>query len=137
MKLLSAAIIMSFSVVSTSFSAEHAPAGLQSSRPMGFFGDGHAENHEHYNGLINAKNGSCCNGKDGRPTSARWNELLQTWDFMVDGKWRTLPPDEAYKVLTPEVFAAQHRERWDRSAHVFTNESGTTIWCFIPPAPDG
>lgn len=111
--------------------------GYSSGRYRGFFGEGHDIYHKYYNGLLNGIKGSCCNGKDGRPTQARWNEKTGTWDYMLNGEWRTMRPDESYKVLTPEVLAAQGRQRWDSQAHVFANESGSAVWCFIPPASGG
>lgn len=109
--------------------------GLRSNRPMGFFGEGHEANHGHYRNLYNADGGSCCDGNDCRPSQARWNGT--TWDIMVNGEWRTMSPLANGKVLTPEVFAAQGRQRWDSQAHVCTNFSGTTIYCIIPPGPGG
>ena len=109
--------------------------GLHSDRPMGFFGEGHASNHPHYDGLLNAKGNSCCNHADCRPTTAHW--VGDHWEFMVDGKWRRLSPGEEYKVITAEVLAAQHRQRWDSQAHVCTTKNGVTIYCFMPPASGG
>lgn len=115
------------------------PAGaqdrLQSQRPMGYFGEGHEQFHDFYKGLKNARGNSCCNGQDGRPTQGRWNGV--TWSLMVNGQWRTLSPEEAFKVLTPDVLAAQGRARPDNQAHVFTDRTGKHLWCFIPPASGG
>lgn len=122
---------------SVAIGAAHAQEAMHSSRPMGFFGDGHKENHAHYDGLMNAVGGSCCNGKDCRPTQAHWDDAAGTWDFMVDGKWHSLTMGDVYKVLTPEVFMSQGRERWDAQAHVCTNLDGTVLYCFIPPASGG
>lgn len=111
--------------------------GLQSSRPQGFFGQGHEQFHEFYWGLKNSAGGSCCSGTDGRPTQGRWNAVTGTWDVMVDGQWRTLRSNQSYTVLTPEVLAAQGRERPDDQAHVFTSPDGRSLYCFIPPASGG
>lgn len=127
-----AAVFLAFGALPAGAQTED---GIRSDRPMGFFGEGHAENHKYYLGLRNGNNGSCCNGKDGRPTQARWNG--STWDVMVNGEWRTMRADEAFKIITPEVFAKQGRERWDGQAHVFTSMNGQTIYCVIPPASGG
>lgn len=48
-----------------------------------------------------------------------------------------LGPGDGYKVLTPDVLAAQGRERPDGQAHVFTDPSGAHVYCLIPPASGG
>lgn len=104
--------------------------------PQGYFGEGHDLYHEQYKGLRNARGGSCCNGKDCRPTTARWNAETNTWDVMVDGQWRTLDQSDAYKVLSGALLEAQGRERPNAQAHVCAGRSGW-IFCVIPPASGG
>jgi len=114
-----------------------AQEGLLSNRPQGFFGEGHAANHEHYLGLRNANNGSCCNGADCRPTQAKWDVERSTWQVMVDGEWRVIDPMFSAIILTPQVLEKQGRVRWDAQAHVCTNLSGSTVYCLLPPASGG
>lgn len=109
---------------------------FKSARPQGYFGDGHAEHHDNYQGLRNGMGGSCCNGRDGRPTQGRWNAATESWEAMVNGKWQTVPWPN---VLDDGVLSAQKRPRWDNQSHVFAGEhmrsDGTyTIYCFIPPS---
>jgi len=108
---------------------------LQSSRPQGFFGDGHAENHMHYQGLVNKQLGSCCNGQDCRPTQARWDPKRGRWQAMVDGVWTFI--DNQNLVLDDAWMQAQHKPRWDRQAHICTGSGpNPRVYCLIPPGSD-
>lgn len=108
---------------------------LTSSRPQGFFGSGHAENHEHYQGLLNKQLGSCCNGTDCRPTQARWDPQRGGWDAMVDGVWTFI--DNENLVLDDAWMEAQHHPRWDRQAHICSGSGpNARIYCLIPPGSD-
>lgn len=108
---------------------------LQSSRPQGFAGEGHAENHAHYQGLRNKQNGDCCNDKDCRPTQARLNNATGLWEAMVDGQWKSV--DNPNLVLDDAFLAAQHHPRWDTQAHICASPAQPwgkyTIYCLIPP----
>lgn len=117
----------------------HGQDRLQSSRPEGHFGVGHERFHPFYRGLKNARGSSCCNGFDCRPTQARWNDITQTWNVMVDGQWRTLTAAQSHVVVTPDVLAKQKRGRieGDAMAHVCTDASGRFLYCLVPPASGG
>lgn len=99
---------------------------LQSSRPQGMFGEGHAENHAHYEGLRSKSGSSCCNGADCRPTTARWNNATGVWEALVQGKWQAVKDPSA--VLDDVGLEAQGHPRWDQQSHVCTAQS---------PGPDG
>ncbi len=109
---------------------------LQSSRPKGYADQGHAENHAHYKDLKNKQNGSCCNGHDCRPTTARWNNKSGMWEALVNGAWHAI--SNANLVLDDAWLEAQGHPRWDSQAHVcasdYPRSDGTyTVWCLIPP----
>lgn len=123
--------------------ASVAPAGAQdsfrSSRPQGYVGQGHDENHKHYQGLKNKQNGSCCNGMDCRPTQAKWNPVTNTWEAMVDGRWQSVPNDNV--ILDNAWLEHIGRPRWDRQAHVcasiYANPGGNKqVYCLILPESD-
>lgn len=108
-----------------------------SSRPQGFFGVGHSQFHEFYSGLRNGNGASCCNDNDCRPTQARWNDAAGTYDYMVDGYWRTLTPGQSFVVVTPEALERLGKQRPDGQAHVCTSPDGTHVYCLIPAASGG
>ena len=111
---------------------------MMSARPRGFMGDGHAENHANYQGLINKQRGSCCNGGDCRPTQARFNNSTSRWEAMVDGVWQTI--ENSNLILDDAWLQAQGRHRWDRQAHVCATarppNGNATVYCLLPPSSD-
>jgi hypothetical protein len=111
-----------------------AQGAFQSTRPQGYFGEGHAEHHDQYFGMRNGMGGSCCDGSDGRPTQGRWNPNTDSWEAMVNGQWQAVPWPN---VIDDGVLARQGRQRWDNQSHVFASKhrraDGTyAIYCFIP-----
>lgn len=112
---------------------------MMSTRPQGFFLDGHAENHKHYEGLRNHQNTSCCSSADCRPTTARWNNALGAWQALVNGQWQAVT--NADLVLDDAFLQEQGRPRWSSQAHVCTAQTpgpdGTyRVYCLIPGASD-
>jgi hypothetical protein len=129
-------LVFIIALIAVLASGERAKAqdSFMSERPQGFAGEGHPEHHHNYEGLRNSMGGSCCNGKDGRPTQGRWNPETESWEAMVNGQWQTVPWPN---VVDDGLLAAQGRQRWDNQSHVFASPmrkpDGTyQIWCFIP-----
>lgn len=117
-------------------SGAHAQGRLQSARPRGYFLDGHAENHKHYEGLRNHQMTSCCSGQDCRPTTARWNNRTGMWEALVQGQWQAV--SNADLVLDDAFLQGQGHPRWDTQAHICTAQTpgpdGTyRVYCLIPP----
>lgn len=111
-------------------------------QPQGFEGEGHPENHAHYQGLRNPTGMSCCNGKDCRPTQAR--RVNGVWFVMVNGEWRS--DFDGQKILNDEWLRLEQQRlgqpitgRWDTQAHVCastvpissTQKYKATIYCVI------
>lgn len=136
-------IALALALVVLAFLAAGAlPAGaadlLSPLRPEGFAGEGHAANHEHYQGLRNPAGTSCCNGIDCRPTIAR--NINGFWEVKVNGVWRS--DFSGGRVLSDAWLrleqARLHQSvvgRWNTEAHVCASVdiSGRvpTIYCVI------
>jgi hypothetical protein len=95
----------------------------------GLHGQGHAENHDWYQGLKQPGTGfSCCNGTangvegDCRPTRAYLNDD-GNWYALLDGNWVPVPPRVVLKQLAP-----------DGSSHICASKSGL-IYCFLGGSP--
>ena len=95
----------------------------------GRHGEGHAENHDWYQGLKQPGTGfSCCNGTtngvegDCRPTRAYLNDD-GNWYALLDGNWIPVPPRVVLKQLAP-----------DGSSHICASKSGL-IYCFLGGSP--
>lgn len=115
--------------------AAHADGRLQSARPQGMFGEGHAENHMHYDGMTNKQGGSCCNGGDCRPTTARWNAKAGRWEALVQGAWQRIENENL--ILDDAWLEHIGHPRWDQLSHVCAAErpqsNGTyTVYCLLP-----
>lgn len=111
-------------------------------RPEGFAGEGHAANHAHYDGLRNPEGQSCCNGRDCRPTVARFDGAR--WWVKVNNVWRD--DFSNGKVLSEAWLRSEqsrlHRiveGRWSTEAHVCASidlaynphSTPPTIYCVI------
>lgn len=97
----------------------------------GHHGQGHAENHDWYQGLKQPGTGaSCCNGGAGgvegdcRPTRAYVDDD-GVWRALIDGRWTVVPPRAVLQSLAP-----------DGNSHICASRSGT-IYCFIGGSPKG
>ena len=97
----------------------------------GHHGQGHAENHDWYQGLKQPGTGaSCCNGSSGgvegdcRPTRAYVDDD-GVWRALIDGRWTVVPPRAVLQSLAP-----------DGNSHICAGRSGT-IYCFIGGSPKG
>ena len=95
----------------------------------GMHGQGHAENHDWYQGLKQPGTGfSCCNGTangvegDCRPTRAYLSDD-GNWCALLDGNWVPVPPRVVLKQLAP-----------DGSSHICASKSGL-IYCFLGGSP--
>jgi hypothetical protein len=126
-----------------SIAVKHADAAdrlLRLVQPRGFEGEGHAQNHQHYDGLRNPAGMSCCNGKDCRPTVAR--NINGVWQIMVNGEWRSDFSNErilndAWLQLEQQRLHQPITGRWDTQAHVCAStvpvgsKYKATIYCVI------
>lgn len=94
----------------------------RASAQTGDHGDGHALNHEWYQGLKQPGTGySCCNNQDCRPMRAYLGDD-GLWRAFVDGKWETVP---ARVVLNPKF------NKDPIHAHGCRSVMG--VWyCFLP-----
>ena len=104
-------------------------AGALAFAQDGHHGQGHAENHDWYQGLKQPGTGfSCCNGStngvegDCRPTRAYLNDD-GNWYALLDGNWIPVPPRVVLKQLAP-----------DGSSHICASKSGL-IYCFLGGSP--
>ena len=95
----------------------------------GWYGQGHAENHDWYKELKQPGTGlACCNGTtnnaegDCRPTRAYLNDD-GLWYALLDGRWVPVPPRVVLKQLAP-----------DGSSHICASKSGM-IYCFLGGSP--
>ena len=95
----------------------------------GYYGVGHAENHDWYRDLKQPGTGySCCNGVansphgDCRPTRAYLNDDGM-WYAMIDGRWVPVPPRVVLKRMAP-----------DGRSHICASKSGM-IYCFLRGSP--
>lgn len=118
------------------FNASAQEDSFRSSRPQGYVGQGHDQNHEHYQGLMNKQNGSCCNGMDCRPTQARWNPVSKMYEAMVDGRWQSVPNGNV--ILDNAWLEHIGRPRWDNQAHVCASvyikpDGNKMVYCLILP----
>ena len=104
-------------------------AGAVAFAQDGHHSQGHAENHDWYQGLKQPGTGfSCCNGTangvegDCRPTRAYLNDD-GNWYALLDGNWVPVPPRVVLKQLAP-----------DGSSHICASKSGL-IYCFLGGSP--
>jgi hypothetical protein len=93
----------------------------------GFYGHGHAENHDWYSKLNQPGTSySCCNGNehggDCRPTRAFLGEDGY-WHAQIDGNWQTVPSRAVVDKLAP-----------DGNSHICASKGGY-IFCFIGGSP--
>lgn len=89
----------------------------------GQHGDGHAENHDWYNGLKQpGGKASCCSNKDCRPTRAYVDDE-GNWRAVLSGQWVTVPRDRVLSTKAP-----------DGNSHICANDFGL-IFCFIGGVP--
>jgi hypothetical protein len=93
----------------------------------GFYGNGHAENHDWYSKLKQpGTTYSCCNGNehggDCRPTHAFLGDD-GFWHAQVDGRWTTVPKRAELDQPAP-----------DGSSHICASKGGY-IFCFIGGSP--
>jgi hypothetical protein len=98
-------------------------------RHQGHHGQGHAENHDWYEKLVQPGTGyACCNGTkngvegDCRPTRAYLHDD-GTWRAQIDGRWTPVPPRVVLKDLAP-----------DGASHICASKAGM-IFCFIGGSP--
>lgn len=72
----------------------------------GTHGDGHDKLHHWYKTLTQPRTGfACCDGRDCRPTTARFHNGLV--EVIVDGEWTIVPPGTIIDTVSP-----------DRNSHV-------------------
>ena len=90
-------------------------AGAVAFAQDGHHGQGHAENHDWYQGLKQPGTGfSCCNGTangvegDCRPTRAYLNDD-GNWYALLDGNWVPVPPRVVLKQLAPDGYERNKR----------------------------
>ena len=107
------------------------PVGAGAFAQDGHHGQGHAENHDWYQGLRQPDTGaSCCNGSangvegDCRPTRAYIGDD-GVWRALIEGRWIVVPPRVVLQNLAP-----------DGNSHICAGKSGA-IYCFIGGSPKG
>lgn len=123
-------------------SPAHSADFFNADRPEGFAGEGHAANHVHYDGLRNPEGQSCCNGKDCRPTVARFDGMR--WWVKVNNVWRD--DFSSGKMLSDEWLRSEQARlhqtvqgQWSTEAHVCASidlaynpaKTPPTIYCVI------
>lgn len=134
------AVILALALACATLPVRAADGLIRHVQPRGFEGEGHAENHAHYDGLRNPVGMSCCNGRDGRPTQAK--RVNGVWFIMVNGEWRSDFGGE--KILNDAWLRREQQRlgepvtgRWDTQAHVFAStvprgsKYKATIYCVI------